>query len=523
MVMNPVILAVCDTIESDINNYEALDLENKYFQLLKTSIQGLCDFLCIQWNQLKNELTDYVTIEASALGREGYGHAVRDANDLGFTGIQCHSIDLGGSSVACAIGEAERIARYNPHAVVLVASADIPKSAFRQVSDLKRLTKTVAHPIYEIPYGATLIAMYALLAKKQMHESSLTTEDYEGITQFFRSCAIENPRAFNFHKELTDKALKKYLAPPYSSPMVAIVTDHGFATLILGAIAYKNWLQKSILKPQKEPIYIVGSGHCVHAEYFTMKGKLESPAAIACNLAFQGLPLSRKDLEYAWIYDCFTGMIVSQASMYTGEEPKKVVKCLKDGFIPIEDKQIPINRGGGILNYQAAMSLSGATGLVDVLSQYGLSKYPIPQNLTNTPKVPKLSLLGNNGGIDSINSVVLFSTENVKKDPTLINQPNTRRIQLNPIQELYHLIKEEGSLPGKLIVSTTVYFNPGGDKKPPYTLALVECKHPLIDDGFVMVNILNNQGQELKDDSNLTPGTPITVTWKNGLLHGILD
>lgn len=515
--MKSIILAVSDTVESDIVGYEALSNEDKYFSLLKASITNLFSFIGTDREKIFPYITDYVSIEAAALGREGYGQAIRDANQLGLTGIQSHIVDLGGASVAGAIGEAARLAENNPYAVVLVAGADVPKSAFKQISDLKRLTQTVAHPSWEIPYGATLIGMYALLANKQMQDHGITQDEYNSITKFFRNQAIDNPRAFYYKKEITEKQIAKHLANPYSTPMIAIVTDHGFATLVVGESIYEELIQNSIVSQPNNKLYIVGSGHTVHAEYFSLKGGLESPSGSAAEIAFSQSGMERSDTEYAWIYDCFTGMIITQASQYFGESPKLVASSLKEGKIPIGNKRIPINLGGGILNYQAAMSMSGAAGLVDILTQYSLSNSPIPNKLNHPPK---LSLLGNNGGIDSINSVVLFSTMNPGEKPRF--KPKTKsKLQLNPVQDIELLAKSATSkhpLIGHILSSTLITFNPGGEKKPPYILVLVA----LDSGGFVMANLYHPNGEESKNTSSLSSSTKVQLVNENGLWKGIL-
>ncbi len=487
--MKPILLGVADTIESefDADSYKNASTMEKYFKLLFKSVDKLCSFLGTDRQKLAPFLTDFVSIDSLSLGRSGYGHAVRDANDLGFTGISCHMVDLGGASVGGALHQAYTIVSSNPDAVVLVAAADVPKSVFRQVSDLKRLTETVCHKDHEIQYGATLIALYALIAERQMTEAGITLEDHIQIAKHFRKYTIDNPRAFQYQKELTDKQLNRPLAGPYSTPMIAIVTDHAFATLITTESKKKELIEKGILKKDAQHIFLSGASHAVHAEYFYQKKSMASPAGIACEKAFALSGFSREDVEYAWIYDCFTGMIIHQASLYFGVSPRSVADALKNGNIHNGKKEIPINFGGGILNYQAAMSLSGVTGLIDVATQYDLAVNPIPKK--NAIK-PKVSLLGGNGGIDSINSVVLFSTEESKVGIRDTKIP--RPIYVNEVDA------EEGE-ECQILSATTVHFNPGGDKKPPYVLCALETKR-----GTMLVsNLYGKDQKELESTENL--------------------
>jgi acetyl-CoA acetyltransferase len=461
MKVNSVILGISDVIESEVGSSKDQSIDKYYLSYLEIAISKLYRFLNLSKENAEKIITDFVSIEAMSLGREGYGFSVRDANDLGYSGIRCHTVDLGGASVGGAIEQAWRIVQSDQDAVVLVAGADLPKTCFKQLGDLKRLNKTVTHPQTEYPYGATLISMYALMCKRMMEDSDISIESMHKITKHFRNLALKNPRSFQYGKEWNEKQASKYIAFPYSTPMIAIVTDHGFATLITSEKKAEELRIKNIIKKDRN-LYILGASHSTSAEYFTQKSFGFSPAGKAADEAIRLSGIKRSDLEYAWIYDCFTGMIISQSSSYFGESPKTVSKALEEGKIPIGDREIPINLGGGILNYQAAMSYSGVTGLLDILSQYDLATDPIPEKLSSPPKV---SFLSGNGGIDSINSVCIFSLKTFDQEVDLI-RPILSKKGLNPP------IPEEGN--GVIDSFTTVNFNPGGEIKTPYPLLYVK-------------------------------------------------
>ncbi|TGL12340.1 thiolase C-terminal domain-containing protein [Leptospira meyeri] len=489
--MDPILLGVADTIESEFDSevYKTLSPLEKYHSLLFRSVDKLFGFLGTDRSKIAPYLTDFVSIEAQSLGREGYGFTVKDSNDMGFGGLACHTVDLGGASVGGAIAEAHAIVKANPYAVVLVAAADVPKSVFKQVSDLKRLTATVCHKEWEMPYGATLIGLYSLLCERMMFDTGVTSEDLEEITKHFRTLAETNPRAFQFQKPLTEKQLKKPLSGVYSSPMIAIVTDHGFATLITSEIMKQKLIENKIINKDSKHIYLAGSGHSAHAEYFIQKKDLKSPAALACEKAVASSGFQRSDIEYAWIYDCFTGMIIHEAGLYFGVSPKETATALRKGKISNGVKEIPINLGGGILNYQAAMALSGATGLIDIVSQYGLAVDPIPEKLRDQPNV---SLLGGNGGIDSINSVVLFSKEKPK--------PGREPLALKPLE--VNVPNPKVGEKATILTVSTIFFNPGGEKKPPY---LIVCSTK--ENGeMVLTNLYGKNGAEILSKEGLVLG-----------------
>lgn len=217
-------------------------------------------------------------------------------------------------------------------------------------------------------------------------------------------------------------------------------------------------------------------------------------------------------MDYAWIYDCFPGQVIQQSAQYFKLGKKDVVNSLKTSSLKLSNgKQIPINQMGGILNYQAAMSISAATGLVDIAVQYGL--YAQASEIGKVPAhSPKLALLGGNGGIDSINSIALFSSDRPSNDrksgtpelsPLTLNKPGAD-------------IGEEGVVWS----STTVNMNPGFSWKPPYSLALIK----LAENRFILANVhekdgtIRKSGDELQYDKTRVKIEKEGRRWKAVLL-----
>ncbi|TGK06983.1 thiolase family protein [Leptospira semungkisensis] len=510
----PVLLGMADSTTKDFPEaeYKEWSGQLKVFHHYKKSINTLLDFLGMKNETLASEITDFVSVEAASLGKQGYGHTVRIANDLGYTGMKAHVIDLGGASVTGAIGQARTILVDNPDAVVLVAAADVPKSAFKQVSDLKLVNETVCHPEFELDNGATLIAMYGLLMKRMMFEEGISISDLTDITKKFRSNAIGNPRAFTYQQEITEKQMSRPISDPYPSPMIAIVTDHGFATLLVSEEKAESWKAKGWIRKDLKPIHLVGASHAAHSEYFILKGGFASPSGNAGEKLFSQSGYQREEVDYAWIYDCFTGMVVQQSSQYFKLPRKDVIESLKNSSLKLSNgKNIPINSMGGILNYQAAMSISAATGLVDIAVQYGL--YAQEDQVGKVQKFsPKVSLLGGNGGIDSINSVALFSSE--RPGP----ERKSKAPKLTPLS-----LNRPGADPGEegtVWSSTTVNMNPGFSWKPPYSLVLVK----LGENRFVLANIhekdgtIRKSGDELQYDKTRVKIDREGRRWKATLL-----
>ncbi|MBF3375829.1 OB-fold domain-containing protein [Leptospira borgpetersenii] len=223
---------------------------------------------------------------------------------------------------------------------------------------------------------------------------------------------------------------------------------------------------------------------------------------IANELGYAGFRSHLVDLGGASV----TGAL-GQAKSILGIPKRDAMEHLKNGELRLKGgKKIKVNKMGGILNYQAAMSISAATGLIDVAAHYGLYSRPV-SNIRITR--PGKSLVGGNGGVDSINTVAIFSStrstfksKKIKPKHLFLNQNEVKNNEI-----------------GTVYSSTTVNMNPGFFTKVPYSLALVKMKAG----GYIMVNIFDFQGKLLKTDHMLRfDSSKLKVISENGFLKGIL-
>ncbi|MEQ9365329.1 MAG: thiolase family protein [Leptospirales bacterium] len=501
------LLGAVDVIggESEHISNKKIGRDERAELFLGEAVAKLCRFFQTDLERLRPLLTDFISCGPPIYSKAKYHDTMHKADFLGITGTHCHVSDQGGASITSALIQAQAIVQQNPYALILIAAADIPRTGFSGKADYAQLNQGVMHPEFESDYGGNLIAFYALLAKRQLRDEGVTEDNLREITKHFRAAVQTNPRAYNFEKELSEKQIHKYFAEPYPVPMIALMTDHAVATLVCGEAILPE--VKKILTLPDAPLYV---GHGVtshHAAYFTLKGGLESPSRVNGPLVLERNALKPEDIDYAWIYDCFVGMIIEQAANYFGISQKRAATDLADGCLRVNGKTIPVNRGGGILNYQAALMLSSGTGLMDVLSNYGLAADP----LFAAPKTrPGVALLGGNGGLDTVNSLVPIAT---RPFPPPVNRPaNQGRARLH-----FNNPAKTAGQKGRIRLSTTVHFNTGGNRKPPYVLAFTE-----LPDGNLTLSNVYRDGAALKNDADLAAGTPVRFEEIEGLVQAVV-
>ena len=473
MTTNPKLIRFADCIPLDIEDYDQLTLEDKAYFLAKTSFDKLLQSLAIKKTALRSHLTDFISIDSASVTKGGgYGYSMKIANRLGFNGLQSHLVDTGGASIASSLGLAAQLITANPKAGVLLVAADAPKSALTSVADLKLINETTLQKEYELNRGATLLGMYALMAQRELFESNKTVEDFLTINEHYRLCASANERAVRNSGQIEPKEKKRAVASPYLPPMVAVVSDHGCAWLMVGP---ENDLY------QESGVYVRGWSQNFHTEYFCFKEPAYSPAVLSGKRALEMAGVQSSDLDYAWLYDCFTGMMARQATAIFDNSYALQVDHLKMGEVSWEGKSIPVNQDGGLMNVQAAMSLSGACGLVDVSKRMNFYA-----NTDASPGNKTCSLLLGNGGVDSVNAAIVLSSSpgriHAIEGPYELpfNEPPTEKFQ------------------GFLYSYTKVLLAPGSPLRAPYILAQV--KNP---QGQIWMGPLFSNRSESVDERDL--------------------
>lgn len=499
-----VLLGAADTIASEMDGGQLRrGIDNAVGALFERAVHKLFDFLGADFERERVWITDLISFGPSVYNPFPYHDTVRKAAALGFSGIRTHTVDLGGASVCAAVELADLICKQRPEAVVLIAGADAPRSGYSGASDFERLNGGVLHPQFEAPCGATLLGSYALLARRLLHDHNIDEESLRRIAAFYRKVVQTNPRAANFGKTISDRDFSRLLADPYSSPMMALATDHGFAALACSETKARSLARKSLRLPAP-PVKILGTGVQVQCEYFVQKAPGSSPAAGAAAAAFAASGIEPGEIDYAWIYDCFTAMTIAQAAQYFRIDPAHAATSLQAGELKLGKRAIPVNRGGGIANYQAAINIAGAAGLIDVLAQFDLCADGQAQKAGS----PTLALLGGNGGIDTMNAVAILGRP--ERPPLAPRDHQSSVAALPPLNHAGFKPGEEGLL----YSATVIRFNPGKRKETPYALGLVR----LPNDRLVMARLADGGGHSLDSIDQLAlDGSRLRLSLRSGV------
>ncbi|MET8688517.1 acetyl-CoA acetyltransferase [Streptomyces sp. NPDC004732] len=271
---------------------------------------------------------------------------VEVAEYLGLKPRWVDSTSVGGATwEVMAAHAADAIAAGRANAVLLVygstARADI--KARRRTSNLSFGARGPLQ--FEVPYGHSLIAKYAMAARRHMHEYGTTLEQLASVAVQARANAATNPDAMFRDPITVDEVLEgPMIADPFTKLHCCIRSDGGCAVLL----AAEEYVQDCA----SAPVWVLGAGeHVSHTTMSEWDDFTVSPAAVSGRLAFERAGVRPADIDIAEIYDAFTYM-----TLVTLEDLGFCAKGEGGAFVEkgrlLRDGELPTNTDGGGLSAQ---------------------------------------------------------------------------------------------------------------------------------------------------------------------------
>lgn len=228
---------------------------------------------------------------------------VEVAEYLGLRPSWVDSTSVGGATwEVMAAHAADAIAAGHANAVLLVygstARADL--KAGRRTGELSFGGRGPLQ--FEVPYGHTLVAKYAMAARRHMHQYGTTAEQLAQVAVQARANAGPNPDAMYRDPVTVDDVLSgPVIADPFTKLHCCIRSDGGCAVLLVA--------EDLLADTAKEPVWVLGSGTAVsHAAMSEWEDFTVSPAAESGRQAFGRAGVRPDEIDVAEIYDAFTYM-----------------------------------------------------------------------------------------------------------------------------------------------------------------------------------------------------------------------
>jgi acetyl-CoA acetyltransferase len=157
---------------------------------------------------------------------------------------------------------------------------------------------------FDTPWGHTLIAKYAMVARRHMYEFGTTIEQLAEIAVSTRYNASLNPDAYYRELITVDDVLNSpMVADPLTKLHCCIRSDGGGAVVLTS--------ERRARHCAKQPVWVLGTGEAVsHVTMSEWRDVTESPCVTSGRLAFGRAGVTPEDIDVCEIYDSFTPTVL---------------------------------------------------------------------------------------------------------------------------------------------------------------------------------------------------------------------
>jgi len=283
------------------------------------------------------------------------------------------STDIGGSSYLAHVAHAAAAIALGRCDVALVTLAGRPRSEGQATGTAARAQNpTVPDDAFELPFGRTVAAAYAMVAMRHMHEYGTTAEQLAWIKVAASQHAQHNPHAM-LKKPVTvaDVLASPLVADPLHRLDCCVISDGGGALIVT---------RPEIAHSLKRPVVTLrGTGEAVKHQSGGYPDLTFSGARASGARAFAEAGVTPADIQYASIYDSFTITVLVQLEDLGFCAKGQGGRFVADGNLISGVGRLPFNTdGGGLCNNHPA-NRGGITKVIEAVRQLRHEAHPAVQ------------------------------------------------------------------------------------------------------------------------------------------------
>lgn len=316
----------------------------------------------------KNDVDAYL----SAGDAPGMG-VISMADYMGLKLSYMDSTETGGSSYVAHVGHAAAAIAAGKCHVALITLAGRPRAEGMQTgTGVRPFFHDAPETGFENVFGITVVGMYAMAARRHMHEYGTTSAQLAAIKVTAAAHAIHNPNAM-VRKPLTvdDVLASPLVSDPLHLMDCCVISDGGGALVVVS-----EDVKKSL---KREGAKVLGHGE---APKHLMGGRVDlthTGAVFSGSRAFAEAKVTPQDIDYASIYDSFT-ITVLETIEDLGFCPRgQGGPFVADGNLRSPNGKLPWNTdGGGLCNNHPA-NRGGMTKVIEAVRQLRGEAHPAVQ------------------------------------------------------------------------------------------------------------------------------------------------
>jgi acetyl-CoA acetyltransferase len=279
----------------------------------------------------------------------------RIAKDIGIGGIPIINVDNACSGGATALYEAQRAIEDGHHDIVLVIGVD-------KLTQFGGGTLPLVTEDWEVKQGMVMPAMYAMRARRYLHDRNATVEDLAEVTVKARRHAALNPYAQYRTPVTVDEVLDSRMICDPLTLLQCCPTGDGAAAVVLVSDAVRRRLGRPAMAVRASVLH---SGSFVAGFRNMLRPEITYECA---REAFDQAGVGPEDLDVVELHDAFS---VAELVYYEALglcEPGEGVKLLRSGQTTFGGSVV-VNPSGGLLSKGHPVGASGAAQIVEAFWQ----------------------------------------------------------------------------------------------------------------------------------------------------------
>ncbi|MEM4348281.1 MAG: thiolase domain-containing protein [Candidatus Anstonellaceae archaeon] len=295
----------------------------------------------------------------SLVGQEHVGALVADF--MGLTPIPSTRVEAACASGGVALRTGYLAVASGMHDCVVVGGVE--KMTDTPGNEVASALGGAGDQEWELFMGATFPAIYALMARRHMHQYGTTEEQMASVAVKNHANAAKNKYA-HFQNEITVETVmkSKYIASPLKLFDCSPITDGAAAAILMPLEKAKHYCE--------QPIEIVASAQASDVLALHSRENMTElkSTKIAAKKAYQQAGLSPKDIDVVEVHDCFT-IAEIMAIEDLGFFPKgEGGKASEEGKTAL-NAEISVNTSGGLKGCGHPVGATGVKQAVEIVWQ----------------------------------------------------------------------------------------------------------------------------------------------------------
>lgn len=288
---------------------------------------------------------------------------------LGISATYMDTTEMGGSSYVAHVNHAAAAIAAGKCRVALVSLAGKPRTGGAQPG---ARSSAAPEADFENVWGNTVVAAYAMAARRHMHEFGTTSEQLAAIKVAASTHAKHNPNAMlKDVVTIEDVVTSPLVADPLHRLDCCVITDGGGAVVVVSPEVAADL--------DRHCIPVLGGGE---APKHMNNGRIDlthTGALWSGPLAFAEAGITHSQIDYVSIYDSFTITVLQTLEDLGFCEKGQGGAFVADGALQAPDGGLPFNTDGGGLCNNHPGNRGGMTKILEAVRQLRGEAHPAVQ------------------------------------------------------------------------------------------------------------------------------------------------